>query len=113
MQYEIRICLKGLYTSNNYVSTTYPGLLRKPSRDSHRLGIQTDETPESSEDELEQETSFTTFKPTQKGLVNPLYEAPSGVPSASSSDAEEHSVEDGLDAKAWEKYRNAKTTNER
>lgn len=74
------------------------------SRDSYHLSPQDGGTPASSEDELEMETSFATFKPSQKGLVNPLYEDPLILQSVSISDAEGESSEgDGLDGKGGKK----------
>ena len=55
------------------------------SKDKHNLSPQAAFTPASSDDEME--TSFTSFKNTEKGLTNPLYDARLDY-SADSSDAE-------------------------
>ena len=69
------------------------------SRDRYQLGpVLPGTTPASSDDEME--TSFTTVKEIPKGLVNPLYEAPFIIPSATSSDGEEHpAMVDDLDGR--------------
>ena len=69
------------------------------SRDWYQMGpVLPGATPASSDDEME--TSFTTFKEMPKGLVNPLYEVPFIIPSATSSDGEEHpALVDDLDGR--------------
>ena len=66
------------------------GLMRMRSKDSYRLSRQKGDTPAGSEDELEAETSFSTFKP-KEGFVNPLHgsllESPSVSGSAGSKDS--------------------------
>ena len=90
------------------------GLLRVRSRDSYKLSPDKGGTPASSDDELEAETSFTTFKPAQKGLVNTLYKGPLIVPSVSHSDDERvSSEEDTLDAKGKGQRRSGKAKNVR
>ena len=84
------------------------------SRDSYKLSPDKGGTPASSDDELEAETSFTTFKPAQKGLVNPLYEEPLIFPSVTHSDDERASSEDdSLDAKGKGQCRSGKAKNVR
>ena len=84
------------------------------SRDSYKLSPAKGGTPTSSDDELEAETSFTTFKPAQKGLVNPLYEEPLIFPPVTHSDDERaSSEEDTFNAKGKGQRRSGKAKNVR
>lgn len=70
---KIPIILRHLKSAVNVI---FVGLLRMRSRDAFRVSQQKHDSPASSDDELEAETSFSTFKP-KEGFVNPLHEGPS------------------------------------
>ena len=70
------------------VIVIFLGLLNLRSRDAYRFSRQKRDTPASSDDELEVETSFSTFTP-KGGFVNPSYEVPSTFqPPVASDDTE-------------------------